>query len=203
MPTSDQLRDYGRRGGQARAAHCDMIALGGLGGSATVGAHGTAHMASIGRAGARATISKYGARFLADKLRQHRRGNPTRLEQIVDAALQALGLVEGEKGDYEREAFVFADSDCHLQCGDFVFRRQKLVLYADGKHWHEDNPHVGNRLAIDADNDEYLASRGWRVVRLPERLIVHDPRGLTNTLQAAIYNEMHSENHNDPADLAW
>ena len=188
--TTEQLQEYGRRGGQRRAASCDMTALGSRGGSTTVDTHGIAHMASIGRAGARATIAKYGAKFLADRLRQYRRDNPTDLEQTVDTALQQLGLVEGENENYEREAFVFADSDCHLQCGDFVFRRQKLVVYADGKHWHEDNPHVGNRLAIDADNDEYLVSRGWRVVRLPEQVITADLAALREALRAAIAGEI-------------
>ena len=188
--TTEQLQEFGRRGGQRRAAQCDMVALGSIGGSATVQIHGTTHMAEIGRAGARATIAKHGAKFLADKLRQHRRDNPTDLERTVDAVLQDLGLVEGENGNYEREAFVFADSDCHLQCGDFVFRRQKLVVYADGKHWHEDNPHVGNRLAIDADNDEYLAGRGWRVVRLAEQVIAGNPATLRETLRAAVTGEL-------------
>jgi hypothetical protein len=141
--TSQQAKELGRRGGLARAASCNMRELGSLGGSKTVERHGREHMRRIGKRGARTTIERYGPRFLAEIGRQRRLENPTGLELAVVAALQDLGFTEGQ--DYEREGYICADSHCHHYTGDFVFRQDKIVVYADGARWHHNSDEIGPR----------------------------------------------------------
>lgn len=176
--TRDQLAEWGRRGGRARAATCNMRELGSTGGRATVARHGSAHMAATGALGAARTRELYGDRYLSDLVRCYRLQHPSDLETIVEAVLLELH----QAGAYEREAFICDDLNI---VGDFVFRARRLVVYADGAHWHECNGHAGDRAAHDAEVDTLLAGRGWHVVRLSEKTIKF-PYALKAALRRAL-----------------
>jgi hypothetical protein len=62
--TGETAREARRKGGKARAARCDMKALGAKGGKATHAKYGSEHMARIGHRGALSTARKYGYTFL-------------------------------------------------------------------------------------------------------------------------------------------
>lgn len=194
--TSEQAKEFGRRGGQARAAACDMRELGSRGGAATVERHGREHMRRIGKRGAWTTpegtrvtpegtrVERYGPRFLAEIGRQRRLDNPTGLELSVGVTLQELGFVEGR--DYEREGYLCPDSGCHHYTGDFVFRPDKLVVYADGARWHQNSDEIGPRADQDAELDRWLHERGWTVLRLPEAVIAASDGQLKQELAGAL-----------------
>ena len=157
------LREIGRKGGKARARQVDMGELGRLGGLATAQKHGVDHMREIGSRGGVAYVQRYGRRKLADLARQHRLAHPSELEQRVEAALVTLGYT-----DYEREGWLFPNSSCHHETGDFVFRARKKVIMADGSTWHTNGDFQGARAARDRAVEAYLAYRGWRILRLTE-----------------------------------
>lgn len=185
MATPEQFREWGRRGGQARASRCDMRELGAHGGQATVERHGRDHMAAIGVAGARECIRRHGPRFLAEIGRRYRLANPTGLEQALIEVLAQLGLVEGQH--YEREGYLFPQSKHHHYTGDFVFRRAHLVIQVDGLRWHSNHSRqIGARAEMDRCLDEWLAARRWTVVRLSEALITGERAALLAAVRAAL-----------------
>jgi general stress protein YciG/G:T-mismatch repair DNA endonuclease (very short patch repair protein) len=193
--TPQQAKELGRRGGLTRSASCGMRELGSLGGSETVKRHGREHMRQIGKRGTKTTIGRYGPCFLAEIGRQRRLENPTGLELTVAAALQDLGLVEGQ--DYEREAYICPDSHRHHYTGDFVFRDARIVVYADGARWHQNSDEIGPRAdqslpraePRDAELDHWLQERGWTVVCLPEALIASANGRLKQALAEALANQ--------------
>lgn len=130
-----------------------------------------------GRKGGIAYVKRYGKRRLAEQARQYRLAHPSDLERIVESALVSVGAT-----GYEREAFIFPKSHCHVIIGDFVFRTLKphRIVYADGKIWHMDNSPFANCVeqgTKDEHYDQYLAYRGWRVLRLTQEEIEAHDRG--------------------------
>ncbi|MBN1139931.1 MAG: DUF559 domain-containing protein, partial [Anaerolineae bacterium] len=77
-------------------------------------------------------------------------------------------------------------SRCHHYTGDFVFRRVKVVVYADGDRWHRNSDEIGPRADQDADLDRWLQERGWAVVRLPEATIAAGDGPLKRELAQAL-----------------
>jgi very-short-patch-repair endonuclease len=122
-----------------------------------------------GRLGGNAYVKKYGIRKLIEQARLYRLENPSDLERIVEGALIAIGA-----RDHEREAYLFPQSHCHHNTGDFVFRQGRRVVYADGAAWHngKDLPlsfaDCADRRMRDEAYDNYLQARGWRILRLSE-----------------------------------
>lgn len=164
-----------------------MRALGALGGQTTADRHGHDHMSAIGAAGARETIRRYGRRYLAELGRQHRLAHPTNLERTVQAALEALGLHENVH--YEREGYLFPKSARHHYTGDFVFRRGRLCLQADGDRCPQGANHsrlIGCRKELDDRLDDWLRDLRWTVVRLPESLITGPSAALRCRLIVAL-----------------
>lgn len=125
-----------------------------------------------GRKGGIAYVRKYGKRKLVEQARQYRLKHPSDLERAVESALIAIGA-----DDFEREAYVFPKSRCHHNTGDFVFRKQRKIVYADGAAWHngKDMPvsfvNCVDRATRDEKFDCYLRYRGWQVLRLSEQEI--------------------------------
>jgi predicted DNA-binding WGR domain protein len=129
-----------------------------------------------GRLGGKAYVQRYGMRRLVEQARAYRFNNPSNLEKSVEAALIELSAIVPVAGEYEREAYLFPNSHCRLETGDFVFRSLKphRVIYADGNAWHNGkklHPSLANcadRRARDKRNDNYLLGRGWSILRLTE-----------------------------------
>lgn len=168
------LREIGRKGGlkraqgftsdfQRRARAC------------------VSHEANVtnGRKGGIAYVKKYGKRKLVEQARQYRLAHPSDLERTVESALITIGAT-----DYEREGYLFPKSHCHLNTGDFVFRKAHKVVYADGKAWHNGKElpasfvNCVDRAMRDEKMDAYLRYRGWRVLRLSEDEIHSHARGV-------------------------
>jgi very-short-patch-repair endonuclease len=68
---------------------------------------------------------------------------------------------------------------------DFVCLECRLAIEIDGEaHNRGDNPDRDNR------RDAYLAARGFRVLRLPARLVLQDMRAAIETIVAACDNDL-------------
>jgi very-short-patch-repair endonuclease len=61
--------------------------------------------------------------------------------------------------------------EAHAQIGpyqvDFAFRDVMLVVECDGTYWHS----LPKQQRLDHSKDAFLTNRGWRVLRLSERII--------------------------------
>lgn len=184
MASHEQLVEWGRKGGKARAAaagNAGMKAIGAQGGRATHARHGSRHMAAAGRLGWQALIGKVGIAGAVERLHTWKLAHPSELETVAARALAGLGLAEGEH--YERDARVSADPPIF---GDFVFRVRRLIVEVDGRRWHTNDPlHGEDRLARDVRRDRLLTAAGWRVVRLDERT-VRDGAALRAALLSAL-----------------
>jgi very-short-patch-repair endonuclease len=167
------LRTIGRRGGlkRAEAFTSDYQRM--------ARSH-VSHKANVanGRKGGTAYIQKHGKRRLVEQARRFRLAHPSDLEQIVERTLMAIGAT-----DYEREAYIFPRSRSHHNTGDFVFRKRRRIVYADGAAWHNGkglHPSLAEctgRAMRDEKLDSYLRDRGWKVLRLPEQEIRDHARG--------------------------
>ena len=164
--TPDQAREMGRRGGRARAAQCDMQALGAKGGQATVEKHGREHTARIGHRGALTTARRHGYATLFHAARAWRLENPSRHEQRVMAILADLG-----RTDYEREAMVLGE-DVTIAV-DFAFWSRRKAIEVNGKVHHDplfDHPNAARtRAANDARRLEQVRMARWEVLVLDYR----------------------------------
>ena len=133
-----------------------------------------------GRKGGIAYIQKHGKRRLVEQARHapRRLEHPSDLEQIVERTLMAIGAT-----DYEREAYIFPRSRSHHNTGDFVFRKRRRIVFADGAAWHNCKElsasfvNCADRAMRDEKLDSYLCDRGWKVLRLPEQEISDHARG--------------------------
>lgn len=145
-----------------------------------------------GRKGGIAYVRKYGKRQIAELGRAYRLAHPSDLERILQTTLIEIGAL-----DFEREAFLFPRSRVHPITGDFVFRRGRKVIYADGEQWHTNNtelPGCAERGTRDAHYDTYLIARGWHVLRVSEHAIrAHDHHtdgdALINQLRQFIFGD--------------
>lgn len=131
-----------------------------------------------GRKGGIAYVRKYGKRKLVEQARQYRLAHPSDLERTVEGALIAIGAE-----NFEREAYVFPKSRCHHNTGDFLFRKQHQIVFADGAAWHN-GKHLplslvgcADRAMRDEKLDNYLRYVGWQVLRLSEQEIHAHMRG--------------------------
>ena len=125
-----------------------------------------------GRKGGIAYVRKYGKRKLVEQARQYRLQHPSDLEQIVERTMIEIGAA-----GYEREAYVFPKSRCHHNTGDFLFRKRRLIVYADGAAWHNGKTlpisfaGCADRAMRDEKLDNYVRWHGWQVLRLSEQEI--------------------------------
>jgi len=180
------LRAIGRKGGLVRAQSFSIEF------QRNARAH-VSHESNVanGRKGGIAYVQKYGARKLVEQARQYRLAHPSDLERIVADALTLIGAVLSEAEGYEREGYLFPQSRCHLNTGDFVWRDCKRVVYADGAAWHcgkDLHPSLAecaDRHARDERMDAYLRERGWQVLRLTEAEI----REWDRTADAGIHGD--------------
>ncbi|MBU0490746.1 MAG: hypothetical protein KKB13_02760 [Chloroflexi bacterium] len=160
-----QLREWGRKGGQARAAQTDMAALGARGGRATVEKHGPGHMARIGHRGALETARRHGYGMLFRIVRQWRLENPSSHEREVMSILADLGAT-----DYEREAQPLGEDV--LIAVDFCFwdrrRCPQRIIEVNGRVHYDplfDHPNAPNtRQENEARLLRQLKRAGWRVL---------------------------------------
>lgn len=83
-----------------------------------------------------------------------RKSNPSGIERIVASLLDGLGI-----------EYISQHPVGHRYVVDFFVPIHMLVIECDGSYWHR------GREAHDAGRDEFLISRGYRVLRLPEALI--------------------------------
>jgi len=161
-----QLREWGRRGGQARAARTDMAALGALGGRATAERHGSAYMARIGHRGALETVRRYGYPRLFGIVRQWRLEHPSSHERAVMAILADLGAT-----DYEREALPLG-ADAFVVV-DFCFWAVHRIIEVNGRVHYDprfDHPNAPNtRRENEARRLRKLERAGWRVLVIDYR----------------------------------
>ena len=164
--TSETGREAGQKGGKARAARCDMKALGAKGGRATHAQHGSEHMACIGHRGALSTARKYGYAALFYKARAWRLEHPSRYERQIMAILEDLG-----RTDYEREALVLGE-DVPVAV-DFAFWAERKAIEVNGKVHYDplfDHP---NYPTTRRNNEEERLKRvrqaGWEVLVIDYR----------------------------------
>ncbi len=138
-----------------------------------------------GRKGGIAYVRKYGKRKLVEQARQYRLKHPSDLERTVESALIAIGATAsvGAAEGYERDTYIFPRSRCHHNTGDFVFRKQHKIVFADGATWHNGKElpasfvNCVDRAMRDEKMDAYLCYRGWQVLRLGEQEIRAHMRG--------------------------
>lgn len=164
--TSETAREAGRKGSKARAARCDMKALGARGGKATHARYGSDHMARIGHGGALSTARRYGYTFLFRRARAWRLENPSRHERQIMAILEELGQTE-----YEREALILGE-DVPVAV-DFAFRDDRKAIEANGKvHYDRFFNHL-NYPTTRRNNEEERLKRvrraGWEVLVIDYR----------------------------------
>ena len=164
--TGETAREAGRKGGKARAARCDMKALGARGGKATHARYGSKHMARIGHRGALSTARKYGYTFLFHRARAWRLENPSSHEREIMAILEELG-----RTDYEREALVLGE-DVPIAV-DFAFWDDKKAIEINGKVHYDpffDHP---NYPTTRRNNEEERLKRvrqaGWEQLAIDYR----------------------------------
>ena len=203
-----RLREIGRRGGLTRSKSFSSDYQ-------RFARACVSHEANVanGRKGGIAYVRKYGKRKLVEQARQYRLAHPSDLEQIVESALIAIGAVLSAAEAYEREAYVFPKSRCHLNTGDFVFRKQRKIVFADGAAWHNGKElpasfvNCVDRAMRDEKMDNYLRYRGWRVLRLSEQEIRTHVRGndqgtLIARLRDFIFTEEPIERRREQVDQA-
>ncbi|MBU1750151.1 MAG: hypothetical protein KKA73_20900, partial [Chloroflexi bacterium] len=156
----EQLREWGRRGGRARAAQTNMAALGALGGPATYAKYGAKHMARIGQQGAAVTIERHGLDLMLEKARQKRLAHPSVHERAIIAILDDLGI------EYAREAQPFPDEAITV---DFCFwpsqrRCPQRIIEVNGQV-HYDPPFTSPaRREREARRLARLREAGWQVL---------------------------------------
>jgi very-short-patch-repair endonuclease len=92
----------------------------------------------------------------------------THIEKLVAKDLTALGITF----DYNKRI--------GRKWPDFSIPSHRLIIEADGEHWHQDKEK-------EAERDAHLTSLGWAILHLPGKLIVNDPsecrRWIRNALE--------------------
>jgi hypothetical protein len=175
-----QLREWGRRGGQARAAQTDMAALGARGGRATFEKHGAEHMARIGHRGALETARRHGYGMLFRIVRQWRLENPSSHEREVMSILLDLGAT-----DYEREAQPLGEDV--LVAVDFCFWERRRIIEVNGRVHYDplfDHPNAPNtRRENETRRLRKLEQVGWQVLTIHYHELV-DPSAVRERIAA-------------------
>ena len=165
-PTREQLQEWGRRGGLARAKQFTRESQSAAGKrSAAVN-----DMRALGHRGAQAFILKYGYGRLYHLCREWRLQHPSSHEQEVMDILCTIGLEPVT--DYEREFEV----EPYLSV-DFAIPGLRKAIEVNGKVHYDpafDDPrYPGTRAANDADKLARLARLGWQVLVIDYREMQH------------------------------
>ena len=165
-PTTEQLREWGRKGGKVRAAMPDFREHQRHAGRRSAAVN---DMAALGHKGAIAYARKYGYATLYQKCRQYRVHHPSRHEQQVIAILYALGWVE--RRDYEREYEALGEGE--FAAVDFGFVSQRKAIEVNGKVHYDplfDHPNYpSGRAAKEAKKLERLHRARWDVLVIDYR----------------------------------
>lgn len=164
----EQLREWGRRGGKARAAMPGFTEHQRQAGKRSAEVN---DMAALGSRGAQAFIRKYGYVRFFNFWRVWKLANPSRYERQVAAILDRLGYA------YEREAMVLGEQiplavDFYLpDCNDSVIEVAGEVHF-DARFDHPNKPET--RRGLDLHRIRKLERAGFRVLELDYRALVRE-----------------------------
>lgn len=139
--------EYQAAAGRARAAQCDM--------------------AAVGRLGYQSTIGKYGVRRWMEYSQRTRLARPSDLEQTVAGILNRLGV------PFDREAMVLTETQRPLVV-DFLLYAGRLVVEVHGRCHTEPGMNRGDpngRQARDEARFRRLREAGYQVCVIDHRLI--------------------------------
>ena len=165
-PTTEQLREWGRKGGKVRAAMPDFREHQRHAGRRSAAVN---DMAALGHKGAIAYARKYGYATLYRKCREYRVHHPSRHERQVMDILHGLGLVEHR--DYEREYEALGEGE--FASVDFAFVSRCKAIEVNGRVHYDplfDHPNYpASRAAKEAKKLERLRHAGWDVLVLDYR----------------------------------
>lgn len=128
--------------------------------------HDREHLVEAGRKGWKSLVAKVGIEDAHGKLREYRLANPTDLEQIVMKALGRLNVY------YDRE--VALDDGERFCVVDFIVRSVGVRLTAievDGEAFHGGELTHERNAEHEATKERLCALHGYRLVRLPERVV--------------------------------
>jgi len=144
MATREQLQEWGRRGGKARAQMPDFVEHQRRAGRRSAAVN---DMAALGHRGAMAYIRKYGYVSLFRKAREWRLEHPSRHERRVMGILDGLGV------RYEREVQVLGEDE--LVSVDFYLPGRGQVIEVNGRVHYDplfDHPNYpGTRARKEAE----------------------------------------------------
>lgn len=165
-----QLSEYGRLGGQARARLADFSTHQSNAGKASAQVN---DMAALGSKGAKAFIRKYGYIRFFHLWRAWKLANPSANEQKIMSILDGLGY------RYEREAMVLGD-DVALAVDFYLPDANDAVIEVYGRVHYDpffDHPNYPTtRAQSDAHRLHRLERAGFRVLEI-------DYRELTNPVR--------------------
>lgn len=99
------------------------------------------------------------------------------LEELVVAVYRAAGVPEPE-----RQVQIDPGDGAPIVRADFAWRKQRVVLEADGYRFH------GPRPAFESDRrrDQRLTKAGWRVIRVTWRQLVEEPQAVIALLRSLL-----------------
>lgn len=164
-----QLREWGKKGGQARAAQPNFLQHQRAAGLRSAQVN---DMAALGSLGAKAYIHKYGYIKFFHLWRNWRLNNPSSHQQQIAALLTDLGFI------YQCEAMVLGD-DIPLAVDFYLPDCNDAVIEVLGRvHYHPlfDHPNYpGTRRANDLNRLRRLERAGFRVLELDYRILPNLP----------------------------
>ena len=165
----EQLREWGRRGGRARAQMACFAEHQRRAGKRSAEVN---DMAALGRRGARAFLAKYGYVRLFKMMRKYRLSHPSPNELQMMELLDSLGVT------YEREAEVLGEEA--LVSVDFYLPDQARVIEVQGQvHFdpmfdHPNKPQT--RRELDALRRARIEKAGFKVLEVDYRLLSEPAR---------------------------
>jgi hypothetical protein len=178
MATREQLQEWGRRGGKARAAMPDFVEHQRRAGRRSAEVN---DMAALGHRGAMAFIRKYGYVRLFELARKWRLRNPSRHERRVMAILEDLGV------QYEREARVLGERE--LVSVDFYLPGRGKIVEVNGRVHYDpafDHPNYpGTRARKEAERLSQLRE-AFEVLVLDYREMADAPSRIVEFLGEAV-----------------
>jgi len=165
--TAEQRREWGRKGGKARAAQPDFSEHQRHAGRRSAQVN---DMSALGHRGAMVYIRKYGYARLFKLARAWRLEHPSRHERAVMALLDSLSLA------YEREAEALGE-DAFVSV-DFFLPDLARVIEVNGKCHYDplfDDPrYPQTRQANDAERLRRLEAAGFEILVIDHRALADE-----------------------------